>query len=76
MGSMTSLRLSWNPIERGWERLSSLHLLRELALQHCNLTERPEALAGMRSMTSLELGWNDIERGWERLRPLLQLELL
>ena len=76
MESMTSLKLSWNPIKSGWEHLRPLHQLRQLDLSNWNLTELPKALVGMESVTSLNLNENLIMRGWERLRPLRQLREL
>ena len=73
MESVASLKLSGNTIRSGWERLRSLHQLRELELVDCGLTEVLEALAGMESMTSLNMSGNPIKNGWERLRSLRRL---
>ena len=70
---MTSLALSGNHIESGWEHLRLLHQLRELDLSVCDLVELPEALEHMERTGRLKLGRNPIQRGWEQLRPLHQL---
>ena len=73
---LTSLDLTANQLEDGWQHLAGMQRLAHLRLVNCGCMEVPQVLSQLTALTSLNLGVNDIASGWQHVASMPQLESL